>query len=74
MAEINRKYKDSVVRVLFSEKDRLIELYNAIFDTDYPTDERVDLTTLEAVVFKTIGSRFLQIKTHFVRLSLEILA
>ncbi|MCI5593159.1 MAG: hypothetical protein SOT05_09510 [Anaerovoracaceae bacterium] len=74
MAEINRKYKDSVFRVLFSEKDRLIELYNAIFDTDYTEDDSVDITTLEDVVFKTIGSRFLQIKTHYVRLSLEILA
>ncbi|MDD7307117.1 MAG: hypothetical protein PUG78_01755 [Eubacteriales bacterium] len=74
MAEINRKYKDSVFRVLFSEKDRLIELYNAIFDTDYTENDSVDITTLEDVVFKTIGSRFLQIKTHYVRLSLEILA
>lgn len=74
MAEINRKYKDSLFRVLFSEKDRLIELYNAIFDTDYTEDDSVDITTLEDVVFKTIGSRFLQIKTHYVRLSLEILA
>ena len=31
MAEINRKYKDSVFRMIFSEKDKLIELYNAIF-------------------------------------------
>ena len=61
-------------RVLFSEKDRLIELYNAIFDTDYTEDDSVDITTLEDVVFKTIGSRFLQIKTHYVSLSLEILA
>lgn len=74
MAEINRKYKDSVFRVLFSEKDRLIELYNAIFDTDYTENDSADITTLEDVVFKTIGSRFLQIKTHYVRLSLEILA
>ena len=74
MAEINRKYKDSVFRVLFSEKDRLIELYNAIFGTDYTENDSVDITTLEDVVFKTIGSRFLQIKTHYVRLSLEILA
>ena len=74
MAEINKKYKDSVFRILFSEKDKLIELYNAIFDTDYTDDESVDIKTLEDVVFKTIGSRFLQIKPHYVRLSLEILA
>ena len=74
MAEINRKYKDSVFRMLFSEKNKLIELYNAIFDTDYTEEDSVDITTIEDVIFKTIGSRFLQIKTHYVRLSLEILA
>ena len=74
MAEINRKYKDSVFRMLFSEKDKLIELYNAIFDTDYTVDDSVDITTIEDVIFKTMSSRFLQIKPHYVRLSLEILA
>ena len=54
MAEINRKYKDSVFRMLFSEKDKLIELYNAIFDTDYTEDDSVDITTIEDVVFKTM--------------------
>ena len=54
MAEINRKYKDSVFRMLFSEKDKLIELYNAIFDTDYTEDDSVDITTIEDVIFKTM--------------------
>ena len=74
MTEINRKYKDSVFRMLFSEKDKLIELYNAIFDTDYTEDYSVDINTIEEVIFKTMNSRFLQIKPHYVRLSLEILA
>ena len=54
MAEINRKYKDSVFRMIFSEKDKLIELYNAIFDTDYTEDDRVDINTIEDVIFKTM--------------------
>ena len=54
MVEINRKYKDSVFRMLFNEKDKLIELYNAIFDTDYTEDDRVDITTIEDVIFKTM--------------------
>ncbi len=74
MAEINRRYKDSVFRILFDEKDKLIELYNAIFDTEYTIDDSVEITTIEDVVFKTMSSRFLQIKPHYVRLSLEILA
>ena len=54
MAELNRKYKDSVFRMIFSEKDKLIELYNAIFDTDYTEDDSVDITTIEDVIFKTM--------------------
>ena len=54
MAELNRKYKDSVFRMIFSEKDKLIELYNAIFDTTYTEDDSVDITTIEDVIFKTM--------------------
>ena len=54
MAELNRKYKDSVFRMLFSKKDKLIELYNAIFDTNYTEDDSVDITTIEEVIFKTM--------------------
>ena len=54
MAEINRKYKDSVFRMIFSEKDKLIKLYNAIFDTTYTEDDSVDITTIEDVIFKTM--------------------
>ena len=54
MSEINRKYKDSVFRMIFSEKDKLIELYNAIFDTNYTEEDRVDINTIEEVIFKTM--------------------
>ena len=40
--------------MIFSEKDKLIELYNAIFDTAYTEDDRVDITTIEDVIFKTM--------------------
>lgn len=39
---VYRTYKDRVFRMLFSEKKRLLELYNALNGTDY-TDED-DLT------------------------------
>ena len=32
---VNREYKDTVFRMLFKEKARLLELYNAVNDTDY---------------------------------------
>ena len=41
MQTINRKYKDSVFRTLFSEEDKLIELYNALFDTNYGPEANI---------------------------------
>ncbi len=52
---LNREFKDTVFRMLFSEKDKLIELYNAIYGTDYGSDTPVDINTIEEV----FGNRFL---------------
>lgn len=49
-----RTYKDSVFRMLFNDKEKVIELYNAIFDTDYSVNTQVDFATIEEVLFKTI--------------------
>jgi len=37
----NRKYKDSVFTKLFGDTDNLLELYNAIRDTNYGGDKYV---------------------------------
>ena len=47
----NRKYKDSVFTKLFSEKEKLLELYNAIENTNYGEDTDIQITTLENVLF-----------------------
>ena len=46
MQTINRKYKDSVFRTLFSDEDKLIELYNALFDTNYGPEANIEIVTL----------------------------
>ena len=51
---VNRTYKDSVFRTLFNDEEKLIEVYNALFDTDYGKDTPVEIVTLEDVVFRTI--------------------
>lgn len=51
---VTRTYKDSVFRMLFNDKIKLIELHNALFDTDYGPDTPVNFTTIEEVLFKTI--------------------
>jgi hypothetical protein len=50
-AKTNRKYKDSVFTLLFSEKSNLLELYNAIEKTNYGSDTDVRITTLDDALF-----------------------
>ncbi|MCL2100101.1 MAG: hypothetical protein FWH22_00105 [Fibromonadales bacterium] len=50
-AKTNRKYKDSVFTKLFSEKGKLLELYNAIENTNYGEDTEIQIATLENVLF-----------------------
>ena len=54
ISKVNRNYKDSVFRTLFSEEDKLIEVYNALFDTNYGPETDIRIVTLEDVVFRTL--------------------
>jgi len=47
----NRKYKSSVFTLLFGEKNNLLELYNAIENTNYGSDTDIWITTLEDALF-----------------------
>jgi len=47
----NRKFKDSVFTLLFSEKSNLLELYNAIENTNYGSDTDIRITTLDDALF-----------------------
>jgi predicted transposase YdaD len=49
--EANREHKDSVFTAFFSGKPKLLELYNAIADTNYPPDTDVQINTLKNVLF-----------------------
>ena len=70
--EANRRYKDTLFSELFSEPDRLRELYNALADTDYGEDTPVEINTLENVFFKdlkndvsfTIGEKYVVLLEH----------
>ena len=44
---VNRKYKDTVFRMLFKEKERLLELFNAVNNTNVRDIEEIEITTLE---------------------------
>ena len=47
----NRKYKDTVFRMLFSDKENLLSLYNAINRTAYKDSEELEIVTLKSAVY-----------------------
>ena len=46
-----RNYKDSVFRMLFSEPEALLGLYNALNGTDYTDPEELEINTLENAIY-----------------------
>ena len=48
---VNTRYKDTLFRMLFKEKPRLLELYNAINDTDYNNPDDLEVVTLENAIY-----------------------
>lgn len=49
----NRKYKDSLFRMVFSKKSDLLDLYNAINGTNYHDPEELEINTLDNVLYIT---------------------
>jgi predicted transposase/invertase (TIGR01784 family) len=47
----NREYKNSVFVALCEDKKRLIEIYNAVSNKNYPPDAALKIVTLENVLF-----------------------
>ena len=48
---VYRTYKDRVFRMLFKEKKRLLELYNALNGTAYDDEDGLTVNTLENVIY-----------------------
>jgi hypothetical protein len=49
--EANREHKSSVFTEFFHEKARLIELYNAVTNANYPADTDIQINTLKDALF-----------------------
>lgn len=47
----NRNYKDTVFRMLFSDKERLLELYNAVSGKSYDNQDNLQIVTLDNDVY-----------------------
>ena len=47
----NREYKDRLFRLIFKEREDLLDLYNAINNTHYSNVEDLEINTLEDAVY-----------------------
>ena len=47
----NRNYKDTVFRMLFSDRKNLLSLYNAISGAHYDDPEKLEIVTLENAIY-----------------------
>ena len=47
----NRKFKDTVFRMLFSDRKNLLSLYNAINGTAYENADDLEIVTLENAIY-----------------------
>ena len=48
---VKHTYKDGVFRRLFNDKEKILELYNALTGENYPPDTDVKIVTLDNAVF-----------------------
>lgn len=48
---VNRMYKDRLFRLVFHKKSDLLDLYNAVNQSDYKDSEALEITTLGDVVY-----------------------
>ena len=48
---VNQKYKDTLFRMIFQEKQNLLQLYNALNGTNYTNESELDIVTLENAIY-----------------------
>ena len=51
---INQKYKDTLFRMIFRERQNLLQLYNALNGTNYTNESELDIVTLENAIYMNI--------------------
>ena len=47
----NRQYKDRLFKLIFREKQDLLQLYNAVNGTNYDNPESIEVNTIEDAVW-----------------------
>ena len=51
MENVNKKYKDRLFRMVFCEKKDLMELYNAVNESDYTNPDELEIVTIDDVIY-----------------------
>lgn len=51
MKAVVRNYRDTLFRMLFRDKERLLSLFNAVNGTHYDDPEELVITTLEGALY-----------------------
>jgi len=51
---VNRAQKDTMFRFLYEDKEKLLELYNALNDSDYTDADRLEIVTLESAIYMSM--------------------
>ena len=50
----NKKYKDTICRMLFSDKKNLLSLYNALNGKNYSDCDKLEIVTLENAIYMSM--------------------
>ncbi|MGN0343295.1 MAG: hypothetical protein ACI4DO_10930 [Roseburia sp.] len=51
---VTTRYKDTIFRMLFDDKQRLLELYNALNNTEYDDPNALEIVTLENAIYMSM--------------------
>lgn len=49
--KLNTKYKDRLFRLIFNDRQKLLELYNAVNESNYTNPDELEITTIEDAVY-----------------------
>ncbi|MEI3524794.1 MAG: hypothetical protein V8Q27_00700 [Eubacteriales bacterium] len=48
---VQREHKDRLFRLVFRDKEDLLDLYNAVNGTEYENADELEITTIEDVIY-----------------------
>ena len=53
---VQRNFKDTLFRMLFSDEEALLSLYNAVSGKDYKDPDELEIVTLENAIYITVNA------------------